>query len=442
MLSFKSVLKRIRSNFLYIPSLYGITAFIFALISIYLDTYLLNGGQFQRWIPSPLFINIDLARTILGSISAALLTMTTITFSTILVVLTTYISNFSPRTLQNFISDPNTQRVLGFFVAGIIYSILLLLLLQESDTVTQFISPSFAVFFAILCIFVFVFFIHHVSSWIQVSSLLHYITQQSMKIIENDLTDEKDVQKDSPWEDWEGEDIKHITPRRMTTDHSGYIQQIDIKGLVEQASKDDCIVRINTKISEYIESGGSYLSLWELSKPCDKDSYKHHITIGPEKSSSDTIELSLVKIVEIAVRALSPGINDPNTAINCINNLGKILAKLGNKHLPRSYHNDKDRNLRVIMDKPTFSDYLYKCFAQIRHYGFQDISVLASGIHAFILIAETNTDDIKEEVWEFTEYVIEGIDTDNLLSLDKRYINEQLQTLATACSHRESFYKL
>ncbi|RSL32448.1 DUF2254 domain-containing protein [Salibacterium salarium] len=442
MISFKHLLNRIRSNFLYIPSLYGIIAFIFAIISIQLDTYLLHRENFHEWIPSSLFINIDLARTILGSISAALLTMTTITFSTILVVLTTYISEFSPRTLQNFISNPNTQRVLGFFVAGIIYSILLLLLLRESDTVTQFLSPSFAVFFAIICIFVFVFFIHHVSSWIQVSSLLHHITQQTIDNIKKELTDEQHTHKDNPWEDWEGEDIKHISPLRISTNQSGYVQQIDMKGLIEQAANDDCIIRVNTKISEYVESGAAYFSLWELSAPCHKDSYKNFITIGPEKSSKDTIELSLSKIVEIAVRALSSGINDPNTAINCINNLGKILAKLGTKHLPRSYYHDKERNLRVIMDTPSFADYLYKCFAPIRQHGFHDISVLTSGIHAFILIAETNSDNIKKATWEFAEYVIEGIDTDNLLSLDKRFLDEQLNTLATACGQSRNFHGL
>ncbi|SDI49147.1 DUF2254 family protein [Alteribacillus bidgolensis] len=116
-----------------------------------------------------------------------------------MIVLTTYISEFSPRTLQNFISDLNTQRVLGFFIAGIIYSILLLLLIRETETVTHFIALSFAVLFAIICTFVFVYFIHHVSSWIQVSSLLHYITRNTIEKIDKEFKKETEIEADDPW---------------------------------------------------------------------------------------------------------------------------------------------------------------------------------------------------------------------------------------------------
>ncbi|MFZ4453272.1 DUF2254 domain-containing protein [Salibacterium aidingense] len=441
-MSLGSLFNRIRSNFLYVPSLYGIAAFVLALLSVQFDLHMLSEENIYSWVPSSLFIPIDLARTILGSISAALLTMTTITFSTILVVLTTYLSEFSPRTLQNFISDPKTQRVLGFFVAGIIYSILLLLFLQESDSVTYYISPSFAVFFAIICVFMFVFFIHHVSSWIQVSSLLHYITRETMEKIEKDLPDEKDIAPENPWDDWEGEEIKQIEPSPVKAEQAGYIQHIDVTGMIKQAEKDDCIIRVNAKVSEYVEQGAPFLSVWERSTSCNKAMYRNYITQGPEKASNDTVEFALVKMVEIALRALSPGINDPNTAITCITNLGKILARLGRKHLPRAYHHDKDKNIRLILDKPDFAEYLYTCFHQIRQHGFHDISVLFAGIEAFTLIAHTNSDTVKQAVWEFTEYVLEGIEASELLTLDKRYLNHKLYVLAGVCRRSQDFQEL
>ncbi|MBE4907835.1 DUF2254 domain-containing protein [Bacillus luteolus] len=438
-MGFSNLFIRIRQRFWYLPSLYGLIAAFLAVFSMEINTYIVNTEVLVTFLPAFLLTDINLAQTILSSISASLLTMTTITFSTILVVLTTYLSQFSPRTLQNFITDHSTQRVLGIFVGGFIYSILLLLLLRETDTTTTFIVPAIAIFISIVCLLVFVFFIHHVTGWIQVSNLIHTITLETIDKINKDLKDVKDVQEDPPWEDWESEEIKHIPPKHFSLNGSGYIQYIDIEGLVKQATKEDCIIRIEKEVNDYVDEDTPLLSLWFLSTHQVRGNYDKYFIIGSEQAAVNDIEFGLTKIVEIGLRALSPGINDPNTAINCIDNLGKILTKLGSKHLPKSYHNDDNRNLRVIYKKPDFSDYLYKCFFQIRQYGFSDISVLTAGIKALTLIAESNSKPIKELVWEFSEYIIEGIDKNILLSLDRRYINEQLEALAKATGHKSDY---
>lgn len=438
-MGFSNFFIRIRQRFWYLPTLYGLIAAVLAILSTQLNAYIATHEEIVSLFPTILFTDINLAQTILSSISASLLTMTTITFSTILVVLTTYLSQYSPRTLQNFITDHSTQRVLGIFVAGFIYSILLLLLLRENTNIKVFIVPSIAIFISIICLIVFVFFIHHVTSWIQVSNLIHAITLETIDKINNDLKDKKDIVEDPPWEDWESEEIKHIIPKPITINNAGYIQYIDLKGLVIQATEDDCIIRIEKEVNDYVDHDTPLLSLWTLAPHKVHGEYERFFIIGSEQAAVNDIEFGLTKIVEIGLRALSPGINDPNTAINCIDNLGKILTKLANKHLPRSFHNDTSRNLRVIYQKPEFKDYLYKCFFQIRQYGFADISVLSAGIKALTLIAESNSQTIKEDVWEFTSYIIEGIDQKVLLSLDKRYINNQLKALANATGHAREF---
>ncbi|WP_088104559.1 DUF2254 domain-containing protein [Halalkalibacter urbisdiaboli] len=434
-----NVFIRIRNSFWYLPSLYGFIAAVLAIISAQLNAYITSQESIYVLLPQVLFTDIHLAQTILSSISASLLTMTTITFSTILVVLTTYLSEFSPRTLQNFITDHSTQRVLGIFVGGFIYSVLLLLLLRETETTTTFIVPAIAIFISITCLIVFVFFIHHVTSWIQVSNLIHTITLATIERINQNFKDASDVHEDAPWEDWESEEIKQITPKQFTLDNAGYIQYIDIQGLVDEAVKEDCIIRIEKQVNDYVDHETPLLSIWTLDHHKVDTNFKRFFIIGSEQAAVNDIEFGLTKIVEIGLRALSSGVNDPNTAINCIENLGKILTKLGRKHLPTPYYNDAARNLRVIYDQPDFSDYLYQCFFQFRQYGFSDLSVLSAGIKALTLIAESNSKQIKETVWEFTEYIMEGLDQSSLLSLDKRYINKQLQALANATEHRKDF---
>ncbi|WP_416148350.1 DUF2254 domain-containing protein [Salipaludibacillus sp. HK11] len=432
-------LSRIRSSFWTIPLFYAFIAVILSLLSLKIDAYIMSHPQIYEMIPAVLFVDIDLSRTILSSISASLLTMTTITFSMTLVVLTTFLSEFSPRTLQNFITNPSTQRVLGVFVGGFIYSILLLLLLRESGPFTEFFVPSLAVFLAIICVIVFVFFIHHTLSWIQVSNLIHNISLGAIQKIEQQLKNENDVHEDAPWEDWESEEIKNSPSHVIYSPKTGYIKYIDIQGLIKQATKDDSIIRIEREIGDYVSPDTALLSIWKFNNPHSKRDYKHYVSIGKNKAPVEDIEFDLTKLVEIALRSLSTGVNDPYTAINCIDNLGRILSRLGGKYLPQSYHNDKNRNLRVIWDSPDYHYYLFRSFYQIINSSFSNISVLLAVIKALTSIATSNSTRIKEIIWELSEYIIEGVSQETLLSLDRNFLNEHFVSLAKATGHSHDF---
>ncbi|RKL68257.1 hypothetical protein CR203_07175 [Salipaludibacillus neizhouensis] len=437
-MSLSALLLKMKSSFWCIPLVYAIFAIILALVSLKVDVIMMNHTDINDLIPQILLTDIDLARLILSSISASLLTMTTITFSMILVVLTTFLSEFSPRTLQNFITNTSTQQVLGVFVGGFVYSILVLLFLKESEIATHFFVPVFAVFLAIVCLMVFVFFIHHTSNWIQVSNLIHNITLGVMKKIDTQLLNEKEFHKDAPWEDWESEEIKHMTPLKIHANKAGYIRNIHINKLVKQAEKDDCIIRLERLVGEYVNPDISILSVWATTNK-SFEKYEKYFSISTKLASVENIEFDITKIVEIALRALSPSMNDPYTAINCINNLGRILNKLGSKHLPESFHHDRNKNLRVIWAKPDFTHYLNRSFYQIVRNSFSDISVLIAVIKALTLVAENNSKPIKEKVWELGMYINEGVSKESLLSLDRRYINKDLESLAKATNHSESF---
>jgi uncharacterized membrane protein len=421
---------KIRSSIWYIPFIYGISSISLAILSFYLDDVIAHNPSFYDHIPIIFLADIDLALTVLSSITTSLLAMTTITFSSIMIVLTTFLSQFSPRTLQNFITDPPTQRVLGIFSGGFIYSIILLLLTRETDVHRLFITPTLAVFYALICLIFFVFFIHHVSQWIQVSNLISDITTNALQVMTNHFTDKDKVHPDAPWEDWESAEIKNMTPQQVYPKHSGYLQIIDTKGMVTQAKLDNVIVRLEKKIGDFVDLDTPILSIWKMGKKEIGGDYLRYLSLGQERATVQDIEFGITKLVEIALRALSPGINDPNTAINCISQLGKILAVIGKKHLPKSFINDDDRSLRIMMEQPDFATYLYKSFYQIRHYGREDISVLSSIIQSLTLIAERNDDLIKKEVWNFSQYILEGLKQETLLSLDKRYLNEKLSILA------------
>jgi uncharacterized membrane protein len=435
-------LLRLRTSFWYLPSFYGGLAFLFAIGTLFLDNYILSIHDAENHIPSIFLSDISLSQTILSSIASSLLTMTTITFSTILVVLTTYLSEFSPRALQNFITDHSTQRVLGIFTAGFIYCIILLLFLKETTEEQLFLVPSFAVAIAILCLIVFVFFIQHVTTWIQVSNLLHNITVETMDCME-ELFEESDASiHDAPWDDWESQEITTKEPVIIMSKEPGYVQYIDVEALVKEAYESDCIVRVERQQGDYINEHTPILSVWGSGPKIDKDSFRSLITVSIARAPLEDVEFGIRKVTEIGVRALSSGINDPSTAVHCIEQLGTLLSKLTSMQGPQPYFNDKNRNLRVIVKTPDFFDYLDIAFSPILRYGKVDIDVITSIIHVLKITSDHSPTFRKEAIWKYTKHTLESIKEETYYELEKEKLNRNLKELCFSLGHGKEYQKL
>ncbi|MGD6833628.1 DUF2254 domain-containing protein [Sutcliffiella halmapala] len=432
---------RIRTSFWYLPSFYGIISAMLAALTLTVDHLVLGSGR-ESNIPDIFLADISLSQTILSSIASSLLTMTTITFSTILVVLTTYLSEFSPRALQNFITDHATQRVLGIFTGGFIYCILLLLFLKETGEKQLFLAPTFAVAIAILCLIVFVFFIQHVTTWIQVSNLLHNITIETIDSIE-DLYDQWGSKKaDAPWDDWEGNEIATKEPIILMSEKPGYVQYIDVQALVNAACRYECIVRVERQQGDYVNEDTPLLSIFQNEKVIHTDEFMTKITVSLARAPLEDVEFGIRKVTEIGVRALSSGINDPSTAVHCIEQLSTLFSRLSSLNGPEPYFNDKNRNLRVIVRTPDFFEYLNIAFAPIIRYGKEDIDVIASVFHAFTIISNHSTSSRKEAIWKFTKHTLEAIKSEIYLELEKQQLNQNLKNLLFSLGHSSEYKNL
>ncbi|MFC0472575.1 DUF2254 domain-containing protein [Halalkalibacter kiskunsagensis] len=431
------MLLMLRSHFWFIPALYGTVSIVVAGVSVYIDSIIK-----KDFLPTVFIVDLSLAQTLLSTITSSLLTMTTISFSTIMVVLTTYLSQFSPRTMQDFLTDVHTQRILGVFIGGFVYSLILLLLLRESNQQFHFLSPTLAVVYAIICVGFFVFFVHHVGRWIQVSNLIHHITTNTIKSIHENYEDAKIQAADEPWKDWESEELNLVEPSYMPAAKSGYLLVIELDKLVELASTDNIIVKVEVGLGDFIEKGSPILSFWGSEKNLDQSDYQALFHVGEERATIQDIDFGLTKLVEITLRALSPGINDPNTAISGIRALARILTVLAKKNLHRSFYNDEHESLRVMVRQRHFEDYLYRCYYQIRHYGIEDISVVAAMIDSLQLIATQNDKKTKGMIWKFSRYIQQGIKQESLLELDRTYINEKIQQLAIQTEHANDYHPL
>lgn len=448
------ILHNIENKIYFIPSLYAISATFLSIAVILLEhSY---GSVLADLLPAYFFTSYDLSKTILSTIAGSLFAMITVSFSTIMVVLTMYSSQFSPRTMQDFLKNKITLKVLGVFIAGFIYSILTLLFLNDTlqgSGDANIFSAMIGVIVAIVCLGYFVYFIHHAANSVQVNLLIENLKDEVIEIVDsiearNNSNDQ--IRNDPP------ANLNTLTNReayQIKPQKSGYIQKIYDLELTKLADEQDLIIRAEKMIGDYVTENTVIFKVWQLYPAAEfKEDFTDisekiltNLVINNERSKKNDIEFGLLKLTEVALRAISPGINDPNTAIFCINQLGWVLSRIAVANLENTYYyNDKDE-LCFILEDISFWDLLYKTFYQLSHYGNQDVSVAGSILDALVIIAEGSPQSVKEQVWHFSHYILGGFSKEVLEQEDKKFLNHKIYRLARETGHKkekENYYQV
>ncbi len=474
----------IKNKIYFIPGYYALMGTVLSIILILLDNY--YASLLQRFIPIYIFTSVDLAKTILSTLAGSLFGMITISFSTIMVVLTMYSSQFSPRTMQDFLQNKVTLKVLGIFIGGFIYSIITLLFLRNEGTEKIVFTAVMGVVIAIVCLAYFVYFIHHVANSVQVNLLIEKLRDEIIQIVDKieERTDENEqIKNDAP------EDVKDLLSGDsyyIYSRENGFIQHIYEIKLAKLANNMNIIIRAEKMIGDYVTKNSKLFSIWpqenqdkinsednkhigrnmnelakddnNISKASGKstkrelenkegevneienvEKFLNNVVIGNERSKDDDIEFGILKLTEVALKAISPGINDPNTAIFCINHLGLVMSRIAVSGIENTYHYNEEGHLRLILEDITFKELLYKTFFQICHYGREDVSVAGSILDALLIIAEGSPQEIKDQVWDFTSYVLGSFNEDLLQTEDKRFLNHKLARLARGTDNRKDY---
>ncbi|MFC4411688.1 DUF2254 domain-containing protein [Chungangia koreensis] len=398
---------KIKEGTWFIPAVYTTVALILAITVVYVD-YSLNA-----FYPEIFLVDLDLSKTILGTIAGSLLTMTTITFSTTMVVLTTYSSQFSPRTLQNFIQDPVTMRVLGVFIGGFVYCIFTLLFIRESfgNTVA---SATIGVLIAFVCLAFFAFFIYHVATSIQVGKLIERLTDDVLGLIRK----EKEMIEEN-----ESVSLMEVRPsilfeeKTVKAKQFGYIQDINEEKLIQLAAEQGSTIEVLKPIGHFVTEKQNLLCIVNQEKV--PEGIEDAVIIGVERTTYKDVEFGLQKIAEVALRAVSPGINDPNTAIQCIKSLSVCLSAAAHLNGKVKTISDNDGKIQVLIPQRPFEDLLYTSFRQISHYGKDDFSVMKAIFKALEEIDSGSGPAVRNALNKFADYLKEKVETAALNQSEK-----------------------
>lgn len=368
----------LRSSLWFVPTLVVLGSVAAALMLIEIQG-LPGENLAQRW-PRVFGASAGSSREILAAIATSMMTVAGVVFSVTIVALSLASTQYSPRVLRNFMRDRPTQWVLGVFVGIFAYCLVVLRTIRGADGGAggETFIPSIAVLAGIAYAFAgiafLIFFIHHVAQSIQASSIVARILADTAATI--DRLYPQDIGASAP-ESPRG-DIP--MPSRWTPVCSGassYVVAVDSSGVLKYATQSGRVLRLGFEIGDFVVEGAALMELSGEGAVPDEDAreLRRLVSLEPQRTVEQDAAFGLQQLVDVAVKALSPGINDPTTACMCIDQLGALLARLASRHIPDP-RRVEDGHLRVIAPTPGFAQYLRLVFVPVVHHARSDPQVL------------------------------------------------------------------
>ena len=306
------------------------------------------------------------ARGVLAAIASSLITVTGVVFSVTIVALQLASSQYTPRLLRDFTADRGNQLVLGVFIGTFTYTLLVLRTVREANEGAAFvpgISVTLAIAFAIVNIGVLIFFIDHSARSIQVSTILARVTRRTLA----------DIERRFPANVGQAASPPLFEPAGAATiveaERSGYLQHVDDRALFSTGRTASLVIVMEVEVGAFVLRGEPLARVHGAS-PSKRtvDAVRSAFVLGSQRTPGHDIEFGIIELSDIAVKALSPGINDPTTALHCIHRLAEVLAFLGGRNTPDPTRSD-DGAVHFIARHRPFDAIAMRAFEPIREFG-------------------------------------------------------------------------
>ncbi len=320
------------------------------------------------------------ARQMLIVVSSTMITVTGLVFALTIIALQIASGQYSPRLLRNFMRDRGTQFVLSVFVGAFAYSTAGLHTVGVQNPDEAAFMPRLAVsgslVLALASLGVLIYFIHHLSSSIQIDTIMSMIVRETLEVIDNLYPDQ--FGHPEPEERCPDPPAWAIT---LPSNHSGYIQDIAPEALVQAASRQELVIRLVRMVGDHVVAGTPIAWAWHRSvdhTPAEavlREVIRNSIQIGFERTMLQDVPFGIRRLVDIGNRALSAAINDPYTATQALHHLSVVLCALARRRLGDRLYRDEHGTVRVVIPFPAFADYLRLGTEQIRRFGAKEPAV-------------------------------------------------------------------
>jgi uncharacterized membrane protein len=364
------------------------------------------------------------AQVILGGIAGSIMTVVSIVFAILLMTLTLASMQFSPRIIVSFSKDRVTQWTLGIFLGTFCYC---MAALPAARSVPHAFAPIATVLgamvLAVACVGWLLFFIHHISHAISVNYIVDRIAAETEVVIDELMPRPHRIERMETLDQissvaWEAPVLSAA---------SGYIRFVDMNRLIALAKSHRVKIKVLRRVGHFVPEGIPLLMVSKGNRIAHDGGaqFSGAFDLGPSRTLQQDVEFGILQIVDIALKAISPAINDPSTAINCVDQLSRILIRCASRDSPETTFYDPPGVPRVSIRWISFEGLLESAFEQIRQYSTADVAVSLRLLRALSDIATTSPDPmLRRALAERGKRIVAGcckkLANDELLGLRER----------------------
>ncbi len=385
----------LRTNFWMVPSLEVLAAIALFAATLEVDRAVYHGTlTLPQWVEAG---SADTAREILLAVAAAIMTVIGINFSVTIVTLTLASTQFGPRMLRNFIRDRGTQLTLGTFVATAVYCVLVLLAIgpAEHGVFVPHFSVSVVFLLVLVDLAVLIYFLHHIAIQIQLPFVIASIANDLRRYLGVKKPDIRMATLHEPHRDDVAALVDTIksSGAKLRTPKGGYLQAIRYDMLVRAATAADAVVHLPYRPGNFLVEDSELAAVWppQAAARMTRRLKRAQIT-GPVRTLAQDPAFGIDQLVEIAIRALSPAVNDTYTALTCVDWLSNTLCKLAKVWTPAQAYCDRTGAIRVICEQVTYENMVQRSFDKIRQASRGMPALLIRLLEALKAIMEQTTD--------------------------------------------------
>jgi len=378
-------LGEIRASYWFIPSVMTLGAIVLSLVTVYLDGKIV--ADWASHVPFVFSSQPAGARALLSTVAGSMITVAGVTFSLTLLAVSYSTGQFGPRVIGNFMRDRGNQFTLGTFIATYIYCLMILRTVRSAeeppvghDAAQQLsqafvpqISISVALVLTLASVAVLIYFIHHIPESIRLSNVVSGIGRQLARSIdelfpETIATGKPGNERKPALSDLPVGFYDNSIP--VSLPDSGYVQALDEEGLVKVANDNELVVYLSRRPGDFHCRGMELLRAWPAERVSEEVLKKLQdvFALGMHRTFAQNVMFSVDQLVEIAQRALSPGVNDPMTAMNCMDWLQTALVKVTQRDPPQRLRYNENGTLRVFAHADQFEEFCSRVFDQLRQY--------------------------------------------------------------------------
>lgn len=362
---------RVSSTLWFVPSVMTFGSILLAFLTVWIDRannveeawfFLYTGGA-------------EGAREVLSTTAGSMITVAGIAFSTTMVAFSFASSQLGPRLLGQFMRDRGNQIVLGTFIATFVYCLLVLRTVSTTgDEFVPHIGVTVGLLLALASLGVLIYFIHHAAMALQADYVIAIVAGELDHALDR-LYPEGGGEEPgaAAMERFEqaAQALRAEDAAGIVLPVSGYILSLDVEALIDVAADRELLLRVKRRPGDYVHDGRVVAEVWPASA-VDEGSLRRireAFALGRTRTAQQDVGFAINQLVEVAVRALSPGVNDPFTAVTSIDRLTTAILHLMRRPWPSPFRADAHGRLRLIAEGPDFGSLVDAAFHQIRQSG-------------------------------------------------------------------------